>query len=88
MRLTSVRFRLLLAPPQVPLCSSTSFDTYVTGAEYELEDVGHWVKITHKETGKVRKYPISLVMGADEVVDVGNAKTMPPPNKHGQGGRR
>jgi hypothetical protein len=82
MKLSSCKFRVLIAPPERPLTSSSTHDYFEAGAVYDIEDIGPWLRITHKETGKSRKYPIALCFGADDVVDA-TAKTVPAPQHKG-----
>jgi hypothetical protein len=69
MKIAACKFRLLVAPPELALTT---------------QNIGPWLRITHKETGRSRKYPIALCFGADDVVDT-SAKTVPAPQ---QGKRR
>jgi hypothetical protein len=65
-KLTAIRLRCCVAPPQHALSSSNVNDTFAA-PEYAIESHGGaWLRITHLESGKSRNYPIALCMGADE----------------------
>ena len=69
MKLTAIRLRCLVAPPQHALGSTSVNDTFAA-PEYAIEPHGGaWLRVTHVQTGKTRNYPIALCMGADEAVE-------------------
>jgi hypothetical protein len=84
MKIAACKFRLLVAPPELALTTQNTREYFEAGDVYDIEDIGPWLRITHKETGRSRKYPIALCFGADDVVDT-SAKTVPAPQ---QGKRR
>ena len=70
MKLTAVKFRCCVPPPQFALKSQSALNDTFAAPEYAIEQIGGaWLRITHVQTGKSRPYPIALCMGADEAVE-------------------
>ena len=67
MKLTTIRLRAMVAPPQHPLSSQERVHDTFAAPEYTIETRGeHWLRITHVASGKSRLYPQAWCMGADE----------------------
>lgn len=70
MKLTAIRLRVCVAPPQHSLTSTSSVNDYFAAGEYAIETRGDaWLKVTHVATGKSRLYPQAWCCGADELVE-------------------
>lgn len=84
MKLTSAKLRIAMPPPQQPLNGMNVLDLFAA-PDYALESEGAWLRVTHVESGKSRRYPLAHVMAADEAP---SSSEQPKFSKHMQGGKR